>query len=93
MLLHELDYHDKLLKARTRSEWLQRRLVQFENKFFILTAPASIVAPVIGQNVIQTSHLLREQTNQGSAPAVDPKSATVSLGEYYVYPVERQQKR
>lgn len=93
MNLHEHDPHDKSGMEKVRNERRQQRLVQYVDKFLTSTAPASVVDIVIGQSVVLTSHVLRTRINQGSAPTNEWDSATVSLENEYILPVERPKKR
>lgn len=71
----------------------RQRLDRFVNKFLTSATPVSIIGPLIDQNVIPTTRVMRKRTNRGSAPANDPKSATVSLDNYYILPYYRPEKR
>lgn len=63
------------------------------NKFLTPTAPASIVGPVIGHNVIPTSLVLQKRASQGSAPADDSELATVNFDENCMFLFKWPQKR
>lgn len=62
-------------------------------EFLAPTALASIFGPVIDQNVIPTTRILRNFPNQGSGFDDSSDSATASLGEEYIFPIKRLQKR
>lgn len=67
MHFHQHDLRHKLEKWKARSKWRQQHPVRSVPKFLTPSAPAFIVGPFIGQNVIPTIRVLRKPTNQGSA--------------------------
>lgn len=67
--------------------------VAVSRKMRISNAIGSKGGSSIGQNVIPTSRGLRRRTYKESTFTDDPDSATVSIGEDYIFPAERLQKR
>lgn len=75
------DPRDESERYTGRTERHQQCLDLSVKKFLILTPLSSNVGPVIVLKVNPATRVLRKRTNQVSALANDPQSATVSLHE------------
>lgn len=77
----ENDPRDNSVKWRDHIKLRQQRMVRFVENVVSAAAPASIIGPEIGLNVIPTSCVLREHTTWRLASSDKLESATISLDE------------
>lgn len=86
--VHEHELRDKTEKWRACKEQRLQCLVLSADKYLASTAPASLVGPFIGQNVITTTGVMQKPFKQGSVLADDPKSAFLSSYKDYILSVK-----